>query len=218
MELDLGKEMELSGVVTQGGGFSFDCPQEGGVYERASRDDRGDLCRNGGARWDCPVGCTAHHRPPYYYMEGGKPVAADRCGMRGGTGGVGVTSFKIQYKTAAGSGFEEFDTIFRSVDTEYLKTEWASNPNKMVKAFFPKVVAARYIRFVVETFVGQAVMRADVLLHLSNNMFAGKHVFRRCLETDRFTRIVNVPPLTNEEAREFMLPKHFVKSIECSGC
>lgn len=140
------------------------------------------------------------------------------CRTRSATGAVGVTSFKIQYKTAAGAEFQEFDTTFRSVDSKYLEGSWKNDTDQMFKAFFPKVIAARYIRFVVETFVGRAVMRADVLPWLSNDMFSGKHLFRRCLETDRFTRIVQVPPLSIEEARGFRLPKHFVKSIECPGC
>ena len=205
MELDLGKDTELSGVVTQGAGGSTDCFQEGGSYEPSTAADSGDLCRNGRSRWDCPVGCTAYHKLPRCYVTGKKRSFV--CRTRNITGGVGVTSFKIQYRTAAsGTGeFEEFGgTIFKSVDSKYLETEWANDQNKMVKAFFPKVVTARYVRFVVETFVGQAVMRADVLLHESNDMFSGKHVFRRCLETDRFTRLVKVPPLTDDEARKII--------------
>ena len=221
MELDLGEDKELSGVVTQASGPGILCPQANGVYERqpAGNVGVGDLCRNFRARWDCPTGCTATNKIPFCYPDGGKKPNYGVCReLEGASPGFGVTSFKIQYKTAAGAGFKEFDAVFRSVDIDYLKDEWSSNQDKQFKAFFPRVVAARYIRFVVQTFVGKAAMRADVLLHTSTDMFSGKHLFRRCLETDRFTRVVKVPPLTDEEARGFLHPKHFVKSIECPGC
>lgn len=53
-----------------------------------------------------------------------------------------------------------------------------------------------------------------------SDMFTGKHVFRRCLNTDRYTRVINVGALTPEEAKEYSYthPKHFVKSVDCPSC
>eukprot|EP00040_Diaphanoeca_grandis_P026972 m.152243 g.152243 ORF g.152243 m.152243 type:complete len:1731 (-) comp30797_c0_seq1:210-5402(-) len=50
------------------------------------------------------------------------------------------------------------------------------------------------------------------------DMFSGKHTFRRCLETDQYTRLVSVGQLTEDEGRNFTTPSEFSKAVACEGC
>jgi hypothetical protein len=59
------------------------------------------------------------------------------------------------------------------------------------------------------------VLRAEVMLHVGNDVFAGKHVFRRCLETDGFTRLVNVGELSEDDTRNHTKPSDFKKTVAC---
>lgn len=34
------------------------CPQKGGTYEAHTATNYGDVCRNAGKAWNCPIGCS----------------------------------------------------------------------------------------------------------------------------------------------------------------
>ena len=139
-------------------------------------------------------------------------------------GPFAVTRFSVEYKLEGANDFVAVpgEPLY-GPDVEFLSNTthgWHVNMNKLFNAYFPQVIRARYVRFVIKECSGHCNMRAEVLLHISNDMFAGKHVFRRCLNTDRYTRVINVGALSMEEANQYSYthPKHFVKSVDCPGC
>jgi hypothetical protein len=90
--------------------------------------------------------------------------------------------------------------------------------HRKFNAFFPQVVQARYVRIHPKTWVSMVVMRAEVLYAANPDVYSGKHVFARCMETDQYTKLVNVGPLTEDESRNFTVPSDFHKSVSCPGC
>jgi len=140
---------------------------------------------------------------------------------RGNTccGARAVTKFDILYKATDSDDYQSLAGL-EGPSVKYLQNSthgWSKDLNRRFNAFFPEIIQARYVRFVVKSCYVACNMRAEVLLHISNDMFAGKHVFRRCLNTDRYTRVVSVGSLSVEEAKNysFTLPKHFAKSVDC---
>jgi hypothetical protein len=132
-------------------------------------------------------------------------------------GPMGVTSFTVQY-SSDGVNFEAVPGVLPGPSEAYLTNDWAASLHDKFQVFFPSVITARYIRIVVETWVNTPVLRAEVLLHKTTDVFHGKHVFRRCLESDRYTRLVQVGSLTEGESRDFTVPNQFQKSVACPGC
>jgi hypothetical protein len=51
-------------------------------------------------------------------------------------------------------------------------------------------------------------------------MFVGKHQFRRCLESDRYLKLVHVGVLTRaaSQALNQTTPQSVTKSVACPGC
>ena len=129
-----------------------------------------------------------------------------------------VTGFQVLYKVDAADAFSEIPGVLQGPTAETYAASWHTKIN----AFFPSVVRARYIRIVVVTKVGAIAMRAGVLLHVGNDVMAGRHEFRRCLATDGYDRVVAVPPLTNDQvaaaADNYTLPSDFTRSVACPGC
>ena len=99
--------------------------------------------------------------------------------------------------------------------------DWAdrdTDPNRNIKSYFSQLVTARHVRFVVETHVGAVAMRAGVLKHVGSDMFEGEHEFRRCFESDGYTRVITVGELTQDETENHTLPVQFTKTVDCPGC
>lgn len=136
---------------------------------------------------------------------------------RGNNWAWAVTSFRVQY-SSDGVTYDEVPGLLYGPTADYLANDHAADMNVLFKAFFPDVITARYVKFVVVTYTGMVVMRAEVLLHIGKDVYTGKHVFRRCLETDRFTRLVRAGSLTEDESRAFTTPANFTKSVACPGC
>jgi hypothetical protein len=89
----------------------------------------------------------------------------------------------------------------------------------------PETITARYVRIVIETTAPSTCpalkLKAAVLLHTAEvDMFVGKHEFRRCLESDRYLKLVNVGKLTltTSQALNQSTPQSVTKSVECPGC
>ena len=145
---------------------------------------------------------------------------------RGNNWAWAVTQYRVQYSTSDDFdndvAFKEVPGLLQGPTVDYLDNEYASEPNKRhsrkFKAFFPAAVTARYVRILPETWKSTPVLRAEVLLALNDDVFTGKHVFRRCLETDGYTRIVSVGSLTESESRGFTVPNQFTKSVACPRC
>ena len=85
-----------------------------------------------------------------------------------------------------------------------------------VRADFPAPVAARYIRLRPLAFYGYITMRAGLLVQKDtgtnhagflDDMFLGRHHFRRCIVTDGYTRLVHVGSSSERS-----------KSTSCPGC
>ena len=130
-----------------------------------------------------------------------------------------IATYKIQYATSANpSSHATVPGLFRSTTPE----EWALNSHHPTQHMLPTVVTARYIRFVIETVHGtHAALRAAVLLHTPiKNMFVGKHEFRRCLDSDRYMKLVKVGILTRamSQALNQTTPQTTTKSVACPGC
>ena len=124
-----------------------------------------------------------------------------------------VASYRVQYSSDDVT-FTEIAVIFNGPTAD----DYAASRNTKVNAYFPEPITARYVRFVVETHVGAVAMRAGVLLHVGGDMVAGKHEFRRCLESDGYTRVVTVGQLTDAETEGYTLPVNYTKTVECPGC
>ena len=56
------------------------------------------------------------------------------------------------------------------------------------------------------------------LLHINDDIFTGKHAFRRCMDTDQYTKLVHVGALTRAESANFTVPSDFKKTVACPGC
>ena len=102
-----------------------------------------------------------------------------------------VSRYSVEYKLAGANDFVAVQgEPMHGPDAEFLKNAthgWKVNRNKHFNAFFRKPIRARYVRFIIKECIGACNMRAEVLLHISNDMFQGKHTFRRCLNTDRYS-------------------------------
>lgn len=158
MQLDLGSETEVTGVVTQG---------------------RGNNC----------------------------------CGP------MGVPEFRVRYSRDGETFYDVGDGgTFYGPSEDFLTNEWASDMHRKFKTFFPTVITARYVRFIVQTIHRLSAMRADVLQAVGDDMFVGKHHFRRCLESDQYTRLVSVGALSKTAGLSFTVPSNFSKSVACPGC
>ena len=200
-------------------------PESARTYSKEDRDDS--------LLDDSPGWVSGHERGHWMELDLGED--RDLAGVvtqargNGCCGPQAVTEFKILYRTEAGSeAGEDFKEVggggpLLGPDVEYLTGDWGNGGDDRdvrFNAYFPEVIKARYVRFVTVACYGMCTMRGEVLLHISNDMFTGKHLFRRCLETDQYTRVVNVGSLTVEEAQQYSytVPKHFAKSVECPGC
>jgi hypothetical protein len=71
-----------------------------------------------------------------------------------------VTSYRVQYSSDDVT-FTEIPMIFNGPTAD----DYAAGLNTKVNAYFPELITARHVRFVVETHVGAVAMRAGVLLH-----------------------------------------------------
>jgi hypothetical protein len=130
----------------------------------------------------------------------------------------GVTHVSFEY-SSNGVEFQKVPGgVFQGPTVAFLTTEWASNFHRKFPIFFPAVITARYIRLVVEAWYGLPALRAEVLLHLEADMYSGKHVFRRCLESYEYTRRINVGELTESDVQGLTEPNKFSKSVDCPGC
>lgn len=123
---------------------------------------------------------------------------------RGNQGAHSVTHFKIQYKLEGADAFVELDSELKGPTVEFLEnaTLQALDKHRLFNAFFPEVIRARYLRMVVVTCHVACNIRAEVLLNVGNNPFRGKHVFRRCLNTDRYTRVISVGTYTQHMQKQ----------------
>ena len=127
-----------------------------------------------------------------------------------------VTGFTVKY-SSDNKVFTNLPGEYNAFPKDWSKN-WAKNPNAMYKVFFPKVFKARYVRFTIQKFVGGPALRVEVLLHLRDNMFKGKHYFRRCMETSDFTRLVKVGSLSKAESLKFKVPSDYKKTVSCPHC
>jgi len=102
------------------------------------------------------------------------------------------------------------------------EAEWQANIHHRTTQMFPQLVTGRYIRLVVESHAASMVaLRAGLLMHThKKNMMVGRHQFRRCLESDRYMKLVKVGKLTwaASQALNQSAPQDITKSVDCPGC
>ena len=137
-----------------------------------------------------------------------------------GYGSMAVTRFKLQYATAASPTVLIDVGSFTGGPTN---AEYAADIQHKTNFWLPGVITARYLRFTIEAHVdtNYAALRAGVMLHLEvPDPFVGKHSFRRCLATDRYTKLVTVAKLTWAESQALnqTTPQDMAKSVPCPGC
>jgi len=139
---------------------------------------------------------------------------------RGNNWGHAITSFRVQYATnddfVNGANFTSIPGTLQGPTVDYLTHNYSSEVSKtnsrIFKAFFPASIVARYVRLLPVAWHGShPVLRAEVLLSTNDDMFNGRHTFRRCLETDGYTRLVRTGSLTESESRGFTVPNQFTK-------
>ena len=98
-------------------------------------------------------------------------------------------------------------------------TKGYSTTNGVAIILLANRFVAMVLRFWPVKWVGFAVMRTGVLVHVNNgDVFTGRHEFRRCLEGDRYTRLVTVDKLTVADAVKLSKPSEFSKTVKCPGC
>lgn len=110
------------------------------------------------------------------------------------------------------------DTLtVRSIVDDRAGNKGKTPDHQQVRADFPSLVAARYIRLRPLAFYTgsysdrQYGMRAGLVVGKdagSENMFVGRHHFRRCIVTDGYTRLVHVGSSPSESS----------KTVNCDGC
>eukprot|EP00039_Didymoeca_costata_P029030 m.22963 g.22963 ORF g.22963 m.22963 type:complete len:1851 (-) comp7454_c0_seq1:181-5733(-) len=132
-------------------------------------------------------------------------------------GPMGVTEYHVKY-SLDGVNFTDINRVMKSATVDWLANNWTDDMNAKFNAFFPEIVTARFVRIYPKAWYRLSAMRADVLLPRNNDIFKGKHSFRRCLETGDYTRVIDVGPLTEEESRNFSVPSEFKKTVACEGC
>ena len=127
--------------------------------------------------------------------------------------------FKVMYsKSNTPANFTTVPGVFKG-PTE---AEWNADVKHRTTNMLPETIEGRYIRFVIEkAYSSMVALRAGLLMHTPKpDPFVGKHKFRRCLESDRYMKIVTVGKLTWEESQALnqTVPKDITKSVSCPGC
>ena len=139
---------------------------------------------------------------------------------RGNTGHGSMTyGFSLKYsKSAAPDTHATVPGVFAGPTG----SEWTANKDHRTTVMLPAVIEGRYIRFVIESHPSSMVaMRAGILLHSDpTDPFVGKHQFRRCLESDRYLKLVKAGTLTwaQSQARGDTTPQDIKRSVSCPGC
>jgi hypothetical protein len=127
---------------------------------------------------------------------------------RQNSGAQGVTKISVQY-SSDGEHFADMGGIVNTFSVEELVDNYAADGNggRRKEIFFPVVIRGRYIRLTQEGYYHTPVLRAEALLFLNPDVTSGKHTFRRCLESDQYTRLVSVGALADSDCENFTVPR-----------